>query len=337
MLGPMFTFGFAEGPHGFDPLSLLLFALLLDAYLGDARMPFRLVRHPVEYIGSAVDWFDRKLNREDRSNVDRAIRGLLTVIVIVLVCGFIGWCGSWLTQHHDFGWMPELFLLTALLAGRGLYDRVRDVGIGLESSLEEGRTAVAHIVGRAPQHLDSHGVARSAIESCAENFSDGLIAPVFWYVLFGLPGLMIYKAVNTMDSMIGHMTPKYRAFGMVAARLDDVLNLIPARLAGLFFVIAAFFTPGAHPFKALKVMLRDAGKHRSMNAGWPEGAAAGALDIALAGPRRYLERVVEDPWIGDGTARAGVKDIRRMLYLYIVASLVNGVWVAALAIVRMST
>ena len=206
----MLTFGFAGGEHGFDPLSLLLMALLLDACLGDARMPFRLFRHPVEMIGALVDWFDRKLNRENRPAVDRVIRGALVVIVVAGLAGGVGWCASWLTQHHDFGWALELFLLTALLAGRGLYDRVRAVGVGLDHSLEEGREAVSHIVGRAPRHLDEHGVARAAIESCAENFSDGLIAPVFWYVLFGLPGLMVYKAVNTMDSMIGHMTPRSR-------------------------------------------------------------------------------------------------------------------------------
>jgi len=333
---PMFTFGFAGSTHGFDPLMLLLIALLFDAYLGGAMLPFKLFRHPVEMIGALVDWCDRKLNRDSRSNVDRAIRGALVVVFVTSIAGAIGWGVSWLTQNHDFGWVPELFLLTALLAGRGLYDSVRAVAIGLDSSLEEGREAVSHIVGRAPKHLDEHGVARAAIESCAENFSDGLIAPVFWYVLFGLPGLMVYKAVNTMDSMIGHMTPRYRAFGMTAARLDDVLNLIPARLSGLFLVLAAIFTPGASPFKALKVMLRDSHKHRSMNAGWPEGAAAGALGIALAGPRRYLEHITDDPWLGDGTARATSKDIRRMLYLYVTAALINGAWLAALAVVRLS-
>ena len=332
----MFTFGFSNTEHGFDPLALLLIAQLLDGYLGDAKLPLRLFRHPVEIIGALIDWFDRKLNRENRTAIDRAFRGALVVIIVAGLAGAVGWGSSWLTQHHDFGWALELFILTAMLAGRGLYDSVRAVGIGLEESLESGREAVSHIVGRSPQHLDKHGVSRAAIESCAENFSDGLIAPAFWYVLFGLPGLMVYKAVNTMDSMIGHMTPKYRAFGMTAARLDDVLNLIPARLSGLFLVLAATFTPGAHPFKALKIMLRDSGKHRSMNAGWPEGAAAGALDIALAGPRRYQESITDDPWLGDGTARAGVKDIRRMLYLYVVAALINGAWVAALAIVRMS-
>jgi len=332
----MFTFGFAGSGHGFDPLALLLIALLLDTYLGEARMPFKLFRHPVELIGALIDWCDRKLNRDNRPTIDRALRGALVVVFVSGVAGGVGWAAAWLTQNHDFGWVPELFLLTALLAGRGLYDSVRAVALGLDQSLEQGREAVSHIVGRAPKHLDAHGVCRAAIESCAENFADGLIAPVFWYVLFGLPGLMVYKAVNTMDSMIGHMTPKYRAFGMTAARLDDVLNLIPARLAGLFLVLAAAFTPGANPLKAAKIMLRDAGKHRSMNAGWPEAAAAGALGIALAGPRRYSETIIDDPWLGDGTARASSTDIRRMLYLYVAAALINGAWVAALVIVRMA-
>ncbi len=332
----MFTFGFANTVYGFDPLVLLLIALLLDSYLGETKFPFKQFHHPVEIIGMLIGWFDRKLNRDNRSNVDRAFRGALVVFIIVILSAIVGWGASWLTQNHSLGWILELFFLTAMLAGRGLYDSVRAVGIGLEKSLEKGREAVSHIAGRSPKHLDEHGVARAAIESCAENFSDGLVAPVFWYVLFGLPGLLVYKAVNTMDSMIGHMTPKYRAFGMTAARLDDILNLIPARLSGLFLVLAATVTPKAHPLNALKIMLRDASKHRSMNAGWPEGAAAGALNLALAGPRHYHNTIVNDPWLGDGSARTGVKDIRNMLYLYVSGALINGAWVAALAVIRLN-
>jgi adenosylcobinamide-phosphate synthase len=159
---------------------------------------------------------------------------------------------------------------------------------------------------------------------------------VFWYVLFGFPGLLVYKAVNTMDSMIGYRSPRYRAFGMTAARLDDVLNLIPARLAGLFFVFASAFVPTAKPMQALKVMLRDPRFHRSLNAGWPEGAMAGALGLALAGPRQYASQTVNDPWIGDGKTYAGPKDISRALYLYFVACLINAMWVAAIAMLRFS-
>ncbi len=332
----MFTFGLAGDVYGFDPLVLLLIALIVETAIGDARLLFKLVPHPVVLIGRLIDWFDGKLNRPERSEMDRAIRGALVVCIVVALCLALGWAIAWLTQNHDFGWIVELFGLTALLAGRSLYDRVRAVALALRLGLEPARSEVGHIVGRDPRYLDEHGVSRAAIESAAENFCDGVVAPVFWYVLFGFPGILVYKAVNTMDSMIGHLTPKYRAFGMTAARLDDVLNLIPARLSGLFIALAAAFVPTASVGQALKVMLRDAGKHKSINAGWPEGAAAGALGLALAGPRKYAELTVDDPWLGDGTAKATNKDIHRMLYLFVVASLINGMWVTALAIIRLS-
>ena len=185
-----------------------------------------------------------------------------------------------------------------------------------QGGVPAGREAVRHIVGRDPASLDRHGVARAAIESLAENFGDGVVAPVFWYLVLGLPGLFAYKAANTLDSMIGHRTPHYRAFGWAAARFDDLLNLAPARLGGLLLAAAALFARDARPDRALWVMLRDARKHRSPNAGWPEGAMAGALGLALAGPRRYAEGMVSDPWVGDGTARAGVGDIARALRLF---------------------
>ncbi|MBT6094149.1 MAG: cobalamin biosynthesis protein CobD [Rhodospirillaceae bacterium] len=334
----MFTFGplgatqFAHA--GLDPLILLLLALLVDAYIGDPALLFRYIKHPVAWIGGLIDTLDQRLNRDKRGNIDRLIRGALVVVFIVALVGVLSTGVAWLTLTHPWGWPIELFLVIALLAGRGLYDHVRAVAVGLGESVEAGREAVSHIVGRDPAGLDEHGVARAGIESLAENFADGVVAPVFWYVLFGFPGLAIYKAVNTMDSMIGHNNTRYRYFGMTAARLDDVLNIIPARLAGLFITLAAVFTPKASPAQALKVMLRDAGKHRSPNAGWSEAPMAGALGLALAGPRRYTDHVVEDPWIGDGRARVTVKDMQLALYLYIVASLINVAFVAALAVVR---
>ena len=333
----MFTFGLiGEGP-GFDPLVLLLGALLIEAYVGEARLVFKVVRHPVAAIGDMIGALEKKLNREHRSQIDRAVRGAFLVLIIAGFLGAVGLGVAWLSQNHPFGWIVEGVLVVALVAQRGLYDRVRAVGRALRNEgLEPARTAVSHIVGRDPAHLDEHGVARAAIESCAENYCDGVVAPVFWYVLFGFPGLLVYKAVNTMDSMIGHTTPQYRAFGMAAARLDDILNLMPARLAGLFFIMAAVFVPTARPGKALKVMLRDAGKHRSPNAGWTEAAVAGALDLALAGPRHYARNTVNDPWVGDGRARATARDIRRTLYLYFVACLINGAWVTAIAVIRFS-
>ncbi|PIW29875.1 MAG: cobalamin biosynthesis protein CobD [Rhodospirillales bacterium CG15_BIG_FIL_POST_REV_8_21_14_020_66_15] len=324
------------GQAAFDPLILLLLALLLDAYLGDTPWLFKRAKHPVALLGDLIDWLDRKLNRDKRPEMDRAVRGAIAVLAVVALTGVLGLGVAWLSLAHPLGWVVELFCLVLLLAQRGLYDHVRAVRAGLNESLDAGRRAVSHIVGRDPDQLDNHGVARAAIESAAENFGDGVVAPVFYYVLFGAPGLFVYKAVNTMDSMIGHRTPRHRAFGMTAARLDDVLNLIPARLSGLFICLGAAFAPGGRPLRAVKVMLRDAGKHRSMNAGWPEGAMAGALGLALAGPRRYAQDVARDPWIGDGTAQATAADIGRALYLYAVACLINAGWVAAVATVRFS-
>ena len=332
----MFTFphlGPGLGGHaGLDPLILLLLALVIDGYVGDPPRLFRIIKHPVVWLGGLIEALDRKLNRDKRGNVDRLIRGALVVIFIVALVGALATGVSWVTLNGPWGWPVELFLVVTLLAGRSLYDHVRDVARGLTESNEAGRVAVGRIVGRDPAQLDAHGVARAGIESLAENFADGVVAPVFWYLLFGLPGMAIYKAVNTMDSMIGYNNTRYRYFGMAAARLDDVLNLVPARLAGLFITLAALFTPGASPGGALKVLLRDASKHRSPNAGWAEAPMAGALGLALAGPRRYADHVVEDPWIGDGRARANPKDINRALYLYIVANLINGMFVAAVTI-----
>ena len=332
----MFLHGLSGDIHGFDPLVLILLALMAEAYLGAMTPLFRRVRHPVVLIGGLVGWMDRKLNRDSRSQADRFARGFLVTLAVVALTGAVGWGVAWLSLAHPFGWVVELALLITLLAQRSLYTHVRAVGLGLKDSLESGRRAVAHVVGRDPNQLDQHGVARAAIESCAENFGDGVVAPVFWYLLFGFPGILVYKAVNTMDSMIGYRTPRHRAFGMTAARLDDVLNLVPARLSGLFLALAALFVPTAHPLRALKVMVRDARRHRSVNAGWPEGAMAGALDLALAGPRRYAKQVVKDAWIGDGTAKAGVRDIRRALYLYAVACLINGLAAAAAVWWRLS-
>jgi adenosylcobinamide-phosphate synthase len=324
------------GDGGFDPLILLLLALIVEAYVGEAKFIFKTVRHPIRIIGDVIGFFDTKLNREDRAERDRAFRGALVVAVIIILAISVGWSVSWLSLNHPLGWIIEFLGLVSLLSARNLYDHVRDVAKGLRKSVNEGRSAVAHIVGRDPDNLDGPGVARAAIESLAENFGDGLIAPVFWYALFGFPGILVYKAVNTLDSMIGYKSPRYRAFGMTAARLDDVLNLIPARLAGLFIVFASVFVPTAKPAQALKVMLRDSRLHRSPNAGWPEGAMAGALSLSLAGPRHYNKQTINDPWIGGGKTDVTPKDISKALYLYSIACLINAMWVSAIAILRFS-
>ena len=327
---PLFEPAVAALPY--HPLLLLLAALALEPLLGEARGPLRRLPHPVRTIGALIAVLDRKLNREERSPADRRLRGVLVVVVVAGLAAATGWMISWLGRQLPFGWLGELALVVALLAQRSLFRHVRAVGMALaERGLEAGRAEVAHIVGRDVRQLDENGVARAAIESCAESFSDGVVAPAFWYVLFGLPGMLAYKAVNTLDSMVGYRNERYRDFGWASARLDDAMNIVPARLAGLLLSGAALAVPGARPSAGLRTMLRDARLHRSPNAGWPEAAMAGALGLSLAGPRRYPGLVVDDPWIGDGTARATARDVARALSLFAVACLLNGCIVAALA------
>jgi adenosylcobinamide-phosphate synthase len=317
-----------------DPLLLLCVGLVVDALFGEMGPLFRVVPHPVAVAGRVIGWFDRRLNRPQRSERVRRNRGVLTVIVLIDIAAALGWGLQRLCQASLLGAAVEAFAVAVLLAQRSLFDHVAAVASGLShGGLEGGRTAVSHIVGRDPASLDEPGVARAAIESLAENFSDGVVAPAFWYLVLGLPGLFAYKMANTLDSMIGHKSERYRAFGWAAARFDDALNLIPAPISGLLLIAASVFHLETSPRTAARIMLRDGRKHHSPNAGWPEAAMAGALGVALAGPRRYLDGTVHDPFLGDGTQAATVADINRALRLcfracLILSGLVIGAWAA---------
>lgn len=324
-------FGFAP-VSPVDPLLILLAAMAIDAVIGDPPAFYRIVPHPSALIGRLIGGLDRRLNRPSRDARTLRLRGSIVVALVVAVAALVGLAIIIVTRRASWGWAVEALIAAVLLAQRSLYDHVRAVAAALETGgLAAGREAVRHIVGRDPQRLDEHGVARAGVESLAENFGDGVVAPVFWYVLLGLPGMFACKAVNTLDSMIGHRTERHLHFGFVAARLDTAVNFVPARLAGLLLSLAALIAPGCKPWTALRIMLRDAAKHRSVNAGWPEGAMAGALGLALAGPRVYGGERVEDAWIGDGRARAEPADIRRALYVYVVACLLLAGLVAAIA------
>jgi adenosylcobinamide-phosphate synthase len=307
-----------------NPFLVLLLALALDFALGDLGALWRILPHPVAWAGGAIGWLDRRLNRLDRSDAARRWRGifsvaLLAVAALALGGGIEGWL---LLIPH--GWIVEVAVVAVMLAQKSLLDHVAAVATALKrEGLEAGRAAVRHIVGRDPDSLDEHGVARAAIESLAENFSDGVVAPALWYALAGLPGLFLYKTANTLDSMIGHRSPRYLQFGWAAARFDDLLNLAPARLAAAMLVLAALILPRANGRAAFTTMITDARKHRSPNAGWPEAAAAGALGLALGGPRRYGGSAVQDAWLGAGRARATAADIGQALRLYLAACLVQ--------------
>jgi len=322
-------------PVAVGRLGLLVAALAVDGLFGDMPGVFRHVSHPVALAGRAIAFFDRKLNRETRSEASRRGRGIITMTFLVGVAAILGLVIERLCRDQLLGVVVEALLIAVLVTQRSLYEHVAAVAEALNTGgVAAGRAAVRHIVGRDPVSLDVHGVARAAIESLAENFSDGVVAPVFWYLLLGLPGLFAYKMANTLDSMIGHRTPRYRSFGWAAARFDDLLNLMPAPISGLLLVVAAVFAKNSRPDRALAIMFRDGRKHHSPNAGWPESAMAGALGLALAGPRRYPEGLVADPWLGDGSARAAPSDITRALNIYRLACLIEGglllgAWLAA--------
>lgn len=317
--------------HG-DALLLVVAALLLDAVIGDPDWLWRRAPHPVVWIGNGIGWMERQLNRGDWSHRQRKLAGVFTVIVLVGVAMLVGGLLADLLNDNWLGLAIEALIASMLIAQRSLYQHVARVHRAFpDGGLPAARQAVAMIVGRDPERLDESGVSRAAIESTAENFSDGIVAPVFWLALLGLPGLIAYKTINTADSMIGHRSARYQDFGWAAARLDDLVNLIPARLSGLLVAIVAPTVKGSI-LTAFRVMLRDASKHRSPNAGWPESAMAGALGIAMAGPRAYAEGVVDDPFLNAEGRTAAPDDISRALRVFVAACALQAAIYAALAL-----
>ncbi len=300
---------------------ILLLALILDAVLGDPAIVYARLPHPVALIGRVIAWLDRRWNRDDQGDVARRWAGVIVCLALVLVSAGVGLAIERALAGFRFGWIAEAIIVSLFLAQNSLFSHVATVASALTNDgLAGGRRAVARIVGRDPESLDEAGVCRAALESLAENFSDGVVAPAFWALIFGLPGILVYKTINTADSMIGHKTPRHLAFGWAVARLDDMLNLIPARLAGLLIVASAVIVPGARSSNSFRAMIRDAAKHRSPNAGWQEAALAGALGVALAGPRRYAGAVVEDHWMNlGGRQEATPDDVRRGLRVYLAA------------------
>jgi adenosylcobinamide-phosphate synthase len=317
-------------------VSSALAALVIEAAFGYPQALVRRIGHPVMWIGALIAWADRRWNRAADSFSVRRLWGVALVVGLAGIMATIGLLLTWFAQRL----LPEPFsavvlglVASSLLAQRSLDQHVAAVAAGLkQGGLAGGRRAVAMIVGRDPDSLDEAGVARAAIESLAENFSDGVVAPLFWLAVAGLPGILIYKAINTADSMIGHLSERHRAFGWAAARLDDLVNLPASRLSALWLVLAAHIIPAASAHGAWRVVWRDARLHRSPNAGWPEAAMAAALGLRLAGPRVYHGEVVADAWMGDGRAEADARDIRRALLLYRVACVVQALVVAALAL-----
>ena len=297
-----------------EPVTLT--AMALDALIGWPQPLYRRIGHPVGGFARIIAWCEARWNRPACSERRRRLAGTATVLILVLLVGGIA-----AAIHHAllaalgaWGWIGIAVLAAPGLAQRSLHDHVRRVEMALMSAgLPAARAEVGKIVGRDTAALDEAGVARAAIESLAESFCDGVVAPWFWLLVGGLPGIWIYKAINTADSMIGHREPRWRAFGWAAARTDDLMNLAPARLAALLLCLCG---PGGW-----RTMWRDARKHASPNAGWPEAAMAGVLGIRLAGPIAYDGVVQAKPWIGQGREAVGAADIGRALRVYLRACL----------------
>jgi len=294
-------------------LVVLVAAVVLDRIVGDPDWLWRRLPHPVVLFGAMIGWCDRAFNRKRLGDETLKVGGVLVIAALLawsLVCG---WLLHWLFARLGlFGVVFETLLVAVFLAQKSLADHVARVASGLRfGGLEGGRKAVSMIVGRDPETLDEPAVCRAAIESLAENFSDGVVAPALWYAVLGLPGLLAYKMLNTADSMIGHKSPKYLYFGWASARLDDLANIPAARLSVLLIAAGALFTTGRRAARnAIDTALRDHGLHRSPNSGWPEAAMAGALDVQLAGPRIYSGSLVNEPMINAaGRAVATVGDV----------------------------
>jgi adenosylcobinamide-phosphate synthase len=298
---------------------------------------FARIGHPVSWIGRLIAWCERRWNAPGLSFSRRRVNGFLALLATIGIT--TGVCVAIVAVAQSLLPLGLAVLLvgalaSTLIAQRSLYEHVSAVAAALEQDgVAAGRTAVAQIVGRDTAALDTAAVSRAAIESLAENYSDGVVAPLFWLLVGGLPGAGVYKAINTADSMIGHKSERYRAYGWAAARLDDLVNLPASRLSALFILVAAALLPRLDASAAAHAVMRDARAHRSPNAGWPEAAMAGALGLRLAGPRVYGGVAVDDHWMGDGRAEATPADIRRALSVIRLACVLQALTIGCIAVV----
>ena len=305
----------------------------IELCLGYPQPLTRAIGHPVTWIGGLIGGLDRALNRDAAGARTRQLAGAVALLIVIVVVGLAAFIIARELFRLPFGLLIVALAASTLIAQRSLHRHVAAVATALEAEdLGAARSAVSHIVGRDTAELDAPGVARAAIESLAENFSDAVVAPVLGLAIAGLPGIAVYKAINTADSMIGHRTERHAAFGWAAARLDDLVNLPASRLAALLLIAAAGLGNGASSVQAWRTVWFDAPRHRSPNAGYPEAATAGALGLSLAGPRVYRGVRVDDAVMGGGRRQATAADIRCALALYRAA---DAILVALLALVAL--
>ena len=277
-----------------------LAALIFERLVVYPDWLYKIIRHPVVWIGALISILDRSLNRENSLPISRRFKGTFALVIVISIVLVMMIFISFFLRSFIGGLLIEAMLASTMLAQKSLRNFVEAVSLALAENIEKGRAAVSHIVGRDPSQLDESEVAKAAVESLAENTADGVIAPLFWMMLFGLPGAAVYKAINTADSMVGYRNETYMDFGWASAKLDDLVNYPASRLCGFLFVATAFLRQKWSGSEAYKVMMRDAGNHLSPNAGWPEAAMAGALSLKLGGPRSYEGREVHVATMGHG-------------------------------------
>jgi adenosylcobinamide-phosphate synthase len=297
--------------------ALALLAMLIELVVGYPQRLVDAIGHPVTWMGALIRALDRSLNHDSAAPERRRAAGIVAVLCLLVIVGAIAFVVGYELLRLPYGVFAVAILASTLIAQKSLHRHVAEVAVALETGdIGAARSAVSRIVGRDTAALDEAGVARAAIESLAENFSDAVVAPVLWLFIAALPGIALYKAINTADSVIGHLTPRYQAFGWAAARLDDLVNLPASRLSALLLVAAAALRNDTSAKEAWRTVWRDASHHRSPNAGYPESAMAGALGLSLAGPRVYGGVRVDDAIMGNGRRDAKASDIRRALALY---------------------
>lgn len=300
---------------------ILIAAMVLDIAMGDPAWLFKYVAHPIVYVGRMIDFFDKSFNQWRLGKNPLIFRGYAVMITLFIFGLLIGWGLEFIIGLSIFLVPIKIFIIAIFLAIRSLYTHVKDVYHALNEGLNEGKAAVAKIVGRDVTKMTEISITRAAIESLAENMSDGVIAPIFWYLVGGLPGLIAYKFINTADSMIGHKSFQYIHFGRAVALCDDILNYVPARITAGLFLIMGFLGGGFAKTKAIwKCLWQDAVRHVSPNAGWPEASMAAMMNIALGGPRIYGNEKVEGIWLNqDGREILHRADIKQALNFYVMA------------------
>jgi adenosylcobinamide-phosphate synthase len=308
-------------PFLLDAASQPAISLLVERFVGYPNWLFRFISHPVVWMGNLISFMDEKMNTTAHVKSLSRLNGVLAMVLLCAAVWLAATAVEIICRAIPYGFVVSALIATSLIAQKSLRDHVRNVSRGLSSSLTEGRAAVAEIVGRDTRGLNVSDVVKAALESLAENTADGIVAPVFWYAvgcltIGGLPALAVYKAINTADSMIGHKTKQHLHFGWAAAKLDDLVNLPASRLTALLFILATFFIGKDQAIKAARITWRDARRHRSPNAGWPEAAMAGALNYKFGGPRTYGGEFVKLPYMGEGRDNFIRQDIDAALKLY---------------------